>query len=103
MPESGVRAWADGHNEIAGCSRADILDSMLIVRMDKADSARTETVTGSVHRELDRAFTDEPHLGVQVMMRSVRRAARRQGTLVHLQRLAGGQLALEDAAHFSMI
>src|SRR5882672_2853285 len=103
MLGSGIRARPHGHDEIAGGSRADILDSMLIVRMNKTHAAWTQTIAGSVDRELHGAFTNEPHLGVQVTVRSVRSGAGRKGGLVHLQRLTGSQLALEDVAHFGMV
>src|SRR5258708_32403028 len=100
---SGVRARPHGHDEIAGGSRADILDSMLIVRMNKTHTAWTQTIAGSVDREFDRAFTNEPHLRVRVTVWSVRRGAGRQHGLMYLQRLTGSQLALEDAAHFGVV
>src|SRR3979490_1993574 len=99
MLGSGVRARPHGHDEIAGSSRADILDSMLIVRMNKTHAAWTQTIAGSVDRELHGAFTNEPHLGVQVTVRSGRSGAGRQHGLMHSQRLPGSHLALEAAAH----
>src|SRR6185295_16449187 len=100
---SGVRARPNRHNEIAGGSGADILDSMLIVRMNETYAAWAQTIAGSVDRELQRAFANEPHLRVHVTVRSVRGGPGRQHSLVHLHRLAGSQLALKDTAHFGVV
>ena len=76
---------------------------MLIVRMNKTNAPWTQTVGEPVDRKLDVAFTNEPHLGVHVMVRSMRSGAGRQRGLVDLQRLTGSQLTLEDAAHFGVV
>ena len=56
--------------EIRRSGPADILDSMLFVQMNKTHAARTQTIAGSIDRELDRAFTNEHNLGVHVTVRS---------------------------------
>ena len=55
MAASRVCPRAHRYDEIAGGSRADIFDSMLIVRMNEPYPARTQTVAGAVDRKLDRA------------------------------------------------
>src|SRR6185295_4559445 len=88
MKASRVRSRPHGDDEVAGGSRADILDAMLVIGMNETHRARAQAVAGAVHREFDRAFADEPHFGMHVMVRRVRRASGRQRGLVHLQRFS---------------
>ena len=88
MRVSRVRSSPYGDDEVAGRSGAGIRDAMLVVRMNEAHRARAQAVAGAVYSKLDRAFADEPHFGVHVMMRRVRRASGRQRSFVHLQRFS---------------
>ena len=56
-------------DEIPGDSRADILGSMLIVRMNKSHAAWTQTIAGFIDPELDR-LPNEPHLRVHVTVQA---------------------------------
>ena len=48
--------------------------------------------------ELHGAFADQPHFGMDVMVRGMRHAARRQHRFMGFQRFAGGQLAFQNGA-----
>ncbi len=69
---------------------------MLVIRMNESHRARTQAVAGAVDRELDRAFPNEPHFGMHMMVRRVRRASGRQRGFVDLDGFSGGQLALQN-------
>ena len=60
---------------------------MLVIRMHKSYATRTQLIIFTVDRKLDGPFPNKPHLGVHMMVRSVRRAASRQGSLVNFQGL----------------
>src|SRR6266850_1222849 len=54
-------------------------------------------------RQLDRPFSNQPHFRVHMVVRRVGRSARGQRCFMHLQRLAGGQLALQNIADLRVV
>src|SRR5579859_3230388 len=76
--KSGVGAGPNRHDKIVSRRRSGICNSVLIVRADETYSARAELVTFAIHGYAHRAFPDQPHFGVHVMVRRMRRAAGRK-------------------------
>src|SRR5271170_2145980 len=90
----GIRARSNGDDKISRGRRADILNAVLVVGMNKSYGARPHHMTCAIDRELDRTFPNEPHFAVHVVMRGVRHSARGQCGFVYFQRLASGQFPL---------
>ena len=82
---------------------ADILDSMLVIRMNESHATRTQTVilpltvSSTVPSRIS-------HISeCSMTMGSVWRAASRQGGFVNFQGFAGRQLSFQNAAHFGVV
>src|SRR6266571_1480561 len=100
---SGPRARTHSHNKICCWRCAHVFDSMLIIGAHEPDRARSEAVARAIDGEFHRSFPNEPHFGVHVMVRRVRRAAGLQRRFVDLQRFTGRELAFQDVADLRIV
>lgn len=80
-----------GDDKISSRRRADILDAVLVVGMDKSYRAGPHHMACAIDRELHRTVANEPHFAVDVAIWRVRHRTCRQRSFVYLQRLGGGQ------------
>src|SRR5437016_9992761 len=76
---------------------------MFVIRMHESNGAWPETVARTVDCQLDRPFSNQPHFGVHMVVRRVGRSARRKRRFMHLQRLAGRKLALQNVADLRVV
>src|SRR5580692_2769926 len=100
---SRIGTGADGYDEIGGGRWANICDAVLVVRTDESHRSRAQAIPGSVHCDFDRAFADQPHLRVHVMVWWMRSAPRRQSGFVYFERLARRQLPFQHGAELSVV
>jgi hypothetical protein len=72
-----IRPRSHSHDKISGWRRTNILNSVLVVRTNKSDRTRSHNMTCAIDRELHGTFPNEPDFAVHVVMRRMRRPARR--------------------------
>src|ERR1700694_3222959 len=100
---SRTRAGAHSHHKVCRWRCAHILDSVFVIGVHETHRARPETVARTADRQLDRSLSNQPHFRVHMMVCRVGRTARRQSRFMHLQRLAGGELALQNVADLCVV
>lgn len=98
-----VGSRTDGNHIVRRRACTDVLNPMLFVGVNEAETARSHAMADPIDSKFDRSFTDKPHLGVEMMMRWMWGSIRGQRRLVRFDVLPRCQFALYDLPDLCML
>src|SRR5205823_404566 len=98
------RSRPNSDYEVVCGDNAGVSDSMLLIRSDEPDRTGFQQKFLVFHREFNRAFADQPHFRVRMMMRGWSwRASRRQHRLVNFQALTSSKFSMKHEPHLCAV